>query len=156
VAGQPPRGYERVVLEHGKAPPQFVMSVQTVEAERAERQARLAAVVRSHADLTHTPLYHAVPQLAPGVQVQRKPVIAAGEFVWGNVLITAGYPEGMPCSHLVAQTVSLVDGRRSVADLLAALCRGSDVTQNAQIATHVLTALQILYVDGTIADLPGV
>jgi flavin-dependent dehydrogenase len=156
VAGQPPRGYERVVLEHGEAPTQFVDSVQTVEAERAERQARLAAVVRSHADLTRTPLYHAVPRLATGVQVQRKPVLAAGEFVWGDVLITAGYPEGMPCSHLVAQTVSLIDGRRSVANLLAALCQGSDATRGAQITTHVLTALQILYVDGTIADLPGV
>ena len=88
--------------------------------------------------------------------MQRKPVIAAGEFVWGDVLITAGYPEGMPCSRLVAQAVSLIDGRRSVADLLAELCQSSDATRGAQITTHVLTALQILYVDGTIADLPGV
>ena len=87
--------------------------------------------------------------------MQRKPVIAAGEFVWGDVLITAGYPEGMPCSRLVAQIVSLIDGRRSVADLLARLCQGSDATRSAQIATHVLTALHILYVDGTIADLSG-
>src|SRR5262249_22299567 len=116
VAGQPPRGYERVVLEHGQAPTQFVDSVQTVEAERAERRALIAAVVRSHADMTRSPLYHAVPRLATGVQVQRKPVIAAGEFVWGDVLITAGYPEGVPCSRLVALMVSLIDGRSSVAE----------------------------------------
>ena len=156
VAGQPPRGYERVVLEHGEAPAQFVESVQTVEAERVERRARLAAVMRSQADITRTPLYRAVPRLAPGVQVQRKPVIAAGEFVWGDVLITAGYPEGVPCSRLVAEMVSRIDGRRSVAALLAELCQSSAATQGGQIATHVLTALQILYVDGTIADLPGV
>jgi hypothetical protein len=133
-----------------------VESVQTVEAERAERRARLAAVIHSHTDITRTPLYHAVPRLASGVQVQRKPVIAAGEFVWGDVLITAGYPEGVPCSRLIAEMASRIDGRRSVADLLTALCQDSDATRNAQIATHVLTALQILYVDGTIADLPGV
>jgi len=156
VAGQPPRGYERVVLEHGQAPTQFVDSVQTVEAERATRRVRLAAVIRSHADITRTPLYYAVPRLATGVQVQHKPVIAAGEFVWGDVLITAGYPEGMPCSRLVAQTVSLIDGRRSVAELLTQLYQGSDAARGAQIAAHVFTALQILYVDGTIADLPGV
>lgn len=156
VAGQPPRGYERVVLEHGTAPTQFVESVRTVEAERAARRARLAAVVRSHTDITRTPLYHAVPRLAIGVQVQRKPVIAAGEFVWGDVLSTAGYPEGVPCSRLVAHMVSLMDGRRSVAELLAALCQGSDAARNAQITTHVFTALQILYVDGTIAHLPSV
>src|SRR5262249_24241933 len=72
VAGQPPRGYARVVLEHGQAPTQFVDSVQTVEAERTERRALIAAVVRSHADMTRSPLYHAVPRLATGVQVQRK------------------------------------------------------------------------------------
>jgi hypothetical protein len=105
--------------------------------------------------MTCTPLYHTVPRLAPGVQVQRKPVIAAGEFVWGDVLITAGYPEGMPCSRLVAEMVSRIDGRMSVADVLARLSQGSDATQRAQITTHVLTALQILYVDGTIADFSG-
>jgi flavin-dependent dehydrogenase len=155
VAGQPPRGYERVVLAQGEAPTPFVESVQTVEAERAARRARLAAVIHAQADVTCAPLYHAVPRLAPGVQVQRQPVIAAGEFVWGDVLITAGYPEGMPCSRLVAEMLSHIDGRMSVADLLARLSQGSDATQRAQIATHVLTALHILYVDGTIADFSG-
>jgi flavin-dependent dehydrogenase len=155
VAGQPPRGYERVVLEHGEAPAQFVHSVQSVEAERAARRARLAAVVGTPADMTHTPLYQAVPRLAPGVQVQRKPVLAAGEFVWGDVLMTAGYPEGMPCSRLVAQLVSLVDGHSSVAELLVRLCEARDETQRAQIAASALTALQILYIDGTITDLVG-
>ncbi|HEY5864167.1 MAG TPA: tryptophan 7-halogenase, partial [Candidatus Tectomicrobia bacterium] len=153
VAGQPPRGYERVVLEHGQAPTPFVDSVHTVEAERTARQAQFMAVARSHPDITRTSLYHAVPRLAPGIEVQRKPVIAAGEFVWGDVLTTAGYPEGMPCSRLVAQLVSLIDGHISVAELLARLCEGKDTTQGAQIATSVLTTLQILYVDGTIADL---
>jgi hypothetical protein len=156
VAGQPPRGYERVVLEHGEAPTQFVDSVHAVEAERAARQARFMAAARSNPNITRTLLYHAVPRLAVGVEVQRKPVIAAGEFIWGDVLITAGYPEGMPCSRLVAQMVSLIDGHRSVAVLLAELCQSSEATRGAQITTHALTALQILYVDGTIADLPGV
>ena len=155
VAGQPPRGYERVVLEHGQAPTQFVDSVHVVEAERTARRAQFMAVARSHPDITRTSLYQAVPRLAPGITVQRKPVIAAGEFVWGDVLTTAGYPEGMPCSHLVAQLVSLIDGHSSVAELLGRLCEGKDTTQGAQIATSVLTTLQILYVDGTIADLSG-
>jgi flavin-dependent dehydrogenase len=155
VAGQPPRGYERVVLEHGQAPTPFVESVHAVEAERAARRARFMAAARSHPDIVRTPLYSAVPRLAPGIEVQRKPVIAAGEFIWGDVLITAGYPEGMPCSRLVAQLVSLIDGHSSVAELLLRLCEGSEETQGAQIATSALTALQILYVDGTIAELSG-
>jgi flavin-dependent dehydrogenase len=154
VAGQPPRGYERVVLERGAAPAQFITSVQTVEAERQARRARLAAV-RTHTDLTRTTFYQAVPRLATGIAVQRQPILAAGEFVWGHVLITAGYPEGTPCSDLVAALVRRIDGRTSVAELLAILCADSDAAQQAQIATSVLTALQILYVDGTVADLEG-
>jgi flavin-dependent dehydrogenase len=154
VAGQPPRGYERVVLERGAAPPQFVASVQTVEAERQARRARLAAV-RTHPDLTRTTLYQAIPRLATGIAVQRQPILAAGEFVWGHVLITAGYPEGTPCSDLVAALVRHIDGRTSVAELLAVLCADSDAAQHEQIVTSVLTALQILYVDGTVADLAG-
>ena len=154
VAGQPPRGYERVVLEQGQAPPQFVESVHTLEAERAARRARLAAA-RTHPDLTRTTLYHAVPRLADGVAVQRKPVLAEGEFVWGSVLITAGYPEGLPCSALVAQLVSSIDGQTAVADILARLCAGQDAQQAAPIAASALSALQILYTDGTIAELHG-
>jgi flavin-dependent dehydrogenase len=155
VAGQPPRGYERVVLEQGQAPRQFVDSLGTVEAERAARQARLAAL-RTDTDLTRTPLYQAVPRLAAGVAIQRKPVLAEGEFIWGHVLLTTGYPEGLPCSALVARLVSLLDGHTSVAEVLARLRAGRDGQQGGQIAASALAALQILYVDGTIADLAGV
>jgi flavin-dependent dehydrogenase len=153
VAGQPPRGYERVVLEHGEAPPTFAHQVRLVESERAARRARLKATI-GHPDIRHTVLYRAVPHLAAGVQVERKPVLAEGEFVWGYVLTTAGYPEGTPCSRLVASLVSLIDGRTSVAGLLAKLCHGREaLPEGSQITHAALTALQILYVDGTIADL---
>jgi hypothetical protein len=71
------------------------------------------------------------------------------------VLTTAGYPEGTPCSRLVAQLVACIDGRTSVAELLARLCADRDEREGAQIARGALTALQILYVDGTVADLQG-
>jgi flavin-dependent dehydrogenase len=155
VAGQPPRGYERVVLEHGEAPPAFVHSVGLVESERAQRRARLSAAI-TDADIRRTGLYQSVPQLAAGVKVERKPVLAKGEFVWGDVLITAGYPEGIPCSRLVARLVSLVDGHSSVAELLAKLCAGQDATpEGVQLARAAVAALQILYVDGTLAALQG-
>jgi flavin-dependent dehydrogenase len=155
VAGQPPRGYERVVLEHGEAPPEFVRRVRLVESERAERRARLTTAI-THADIRRTVLYQAVPQLAEGVKVERKPVLAEGEFAWGYVLTTAGYPEGIPCSRLVARLVSLIDGHTSVADLLAKLCASQDATPAGdQIARAAVAALQILYLDGTLAALQG-
>ena len=60
--------------------------------------------------------------LPPALRYSVKPILAAGEFVWGHVLITAGYPEGTPCSDLVAELVRHIDGRTSVAELLAILC----------------------------------
>ena len=154
VAGQPPRGYERVVLEQGEAPEDFVSSVRAVESERKARQARLAAL-RTHPDITRTPLYQSVPCLAEGVRVLRKPVIGEGEFVWGYVLTTASHPEGTPCSTLVARLVSLIDGRTPVADLVAKLRVTNDAVQDAQIELSAVAALHVLYVDGTIADLSG-
>jgi flavin-dependent dehydrogenase len=154
VAGQPPRSYERVVLEHGEAPDEFVQSVHLVESERAARRAKLAAVLNP-TDTQRTALYRAVPRLDTGIKVKRTTVLAEGEFVWGYVLCTTGYPEGTPCSGLVARLVSLIDGVTSVGALLAKLGEGREAAERALIERSALAALQILYVDGTIADLRG-
>ena len=154
VAGQPTRGYERAVLEQGRAPAEFLASVGAVESEREQRRARLTAAGIPSAE-GDAALYRAVPSLSQGVQVQRKPVLGEGEFVWGYALTTEGQPEGTPCSGLVATMVSLIDGQTSVAQLLARLKDGSDADQAAQIEGSVPAALQILYVDGAVAELAG-
>ncbi len=154
VAGQPPRGYERVVLEHGEAPTGFVADVRTVETVRAERQARLATCMRG--DPTRAVVLQSVPRLATDVAVQRKPVLATGEFVWGDVLRTQGYPEGLPCSPLVANLVALIDGHRSVAEILTMLGQRGNTDQRTQLIAGAFKTLEILYVDGTIAELSGV
>ena len=149
VAGQSPRGYERVVLERGEAPEPFVRNVRAVESARAERRAQLASPGAPDSMLS------AVPRLGAGVVVRRKPILGEGEFVWGQVLITDGYPEGTPCSPLSAQVVSLVDGRASVAELLERLCAGQDEGRRAAIVPAVLQTLRILYVDGAVTGLLG-
>ena len=154
VAGQPPRSYERVVLEQGEAPAEFVHSVRSMESERVARRAQLATIL-NQADMQRTTLYRLVPRLDAGVSVERQPILAEGEFVWGYVLRTAGYPEGIPCSGLVARLASLIDGHTSVGALVAKLGEGREAAERALIERHVLAALQILYVDGTIADLQG-
>ena len=149
VAGQSPRGYERVVLERGEAPELFGRNVRAVESARAERRAQLAALGVSEALLT------AVPRLASGVAVKRKPVLGAGEFIWGHVLITDGYPEGTPCSPLAAQVVSLIDGLTSVAELVNRLCAGHDAARHVAIEQAALQTLRILHVDGAVTSLLG-
>ena len=151
LAGQSPRGYERVALERGEPPADVVEGVRAVERARAERTARL-----SPNSLTQDALLAAVPRLAPGAVLERKPVVAEGEFVWGHVLTTPDRPEGMPCSDLVGALVSRIDGRATVAHILTALCHPYPADRRPQIAAAALNALRILYTDGAVADLLGV
>ena len=59
----------------------------------------------------------------------------------------------------MAVLLSRVDGRTTVAQLIAGLSAGlsevSSATQREQIQRSVVSALQILYIDGAIADLKG-
>jgi hypothetical protein len=55
----------------------------------------------------------------------------------------------------VTQLVALLDGHTSIAAVLNRFCTGRSAEQSTQIAGHVLSALQLLYVDGTIAELAG-
>ncbi len=137
VAGQPPRGYERAVLSHGLAPAAFGHSVAAVETERRRRETQglpLDARIR----------------LADGVVLQRQPVLADGEFVWGYGLVTDGHPEGLPCSGLVARLLHGLDGSMTAAEAIAGLCRGLEPAASQQVEQAAFQALQILYVDGAL------
>ena len=150
VAGQPPRGYERVVLDRGQAPEEFIESVRTVETERLARTQWLAALA---ADPQRNQILNAVPRLAEGVQVQRKPVLAEGEFVPGQVLNTVSQPEGTPCSPLVAAVIGVIDGQKSVADIVDGMGQHLDQAAHAQLEEAVSRTIEILYVDGAVVGL---
>ena len=150
VAGQPPRGYERVVLDRGQAPEEFIESVRTVETERLARTQWLAALA---ADPQRNQILNAVPRLAEGVQVQRKPVLAEGEFAPGQVLNTVSQPEGTPCSPLVAAVIGEIDGQKSVADIVDGMGQHLDQAAHAQLEEAVSRTIEILYVDGTVVGL---
>ena len=150
VAGQPPRGYERGVLDRGQAPEEFIESVRTVETERLARTQWLAALA---ADPQRNQILNAVPRLAEGVQVQQKPVLAEGEFVPGQVLNTVSQPEGTPCSPLVAAVIGEIDGQKSVADIVDGMGQHLDQAAHSQLEEAVSRTIEILYVDGTVAGL---
>ena len=137
VAGQPARGYERVVLSRGLAPAAFGDSVAAVESERRRRE-------------THGLPHDAPLRLADGVLLQRQPVLADDRFVWGVGLVTDGHPEGLPCSALVAQLLTRLNGGATVSDAVASLCRGMDPATARQVEQAAAQALQILYIDGAI------
>ena len=152
VAGQPPQGYERMVLERGAAPTKFADSVRAVEEDRANRQAQIERYLESRSGQPPA-ILDATPKLRPEVRVERKPVAGDGAFEWGYVLVTEGHPEGLPCSNLVARLATTLDGKSTVADVLNAMAAEVEPSQQQQLLSSVLSTLQILYVDGTIAEL---
>ncbi len=151
VAGQPPQGYERAVLKHGEAPDDLLMGVSRIELERASRRKWFSSVT-ADSETVPTPIFNMAPCLARQVNVQTRPVLGEGEFVWGHVLTSPSQPEGTPCSGMVARMVSLINGHNMVADILAELGDGMNEGQNTQIVASAMTALQILYVDGAITE----
>ncbi len=141
VAGQPPRGYERAVLERGELPPETIAAINAVESERGARRNALDAerVLRS------------VPRLARGARVERMPIFADGEFAWSDALVSPQRPDGLPLSKPVAALAAGIDGRREtwrILDSLTAAIPSPD--QRRMAASAMLDALRLLAVDGAV------
>ena len=150
VAGQPPIGYERAVLDRGDAPPTFVSSVRAVEDERARRREQLQA---------SSPLAIAasVPVLDADERLERKPTLERDSFEWGFVLTSEGRPEGAPVSLPVARLLRGADGRSTIGqivDQMAAEAR-LNPNQRQQLLEQMVVAIGILYIDGAVEDLRG-
>ena len=137
VAGQPARGYERVALSRGLPPSAFGDSVAAVESERQRRREQ---------GLPPDILL----RLADGVRLQRQPVLAEERFVWGVGLVTDAHPEGIPCSALVSQLLSRLDGEGTASDAIASLCKGMEPSMAMHAERAAAEALELLYVDGAI------
>jgi len=146
VAGQPPQGYERVVLDRGIVPQSFAESVRAVEGRRAERDAAVQAAGGA--------LLEARPTVVRDARVVRQPVLEGVEFVWGQALVTDSRPEGTPCSPLVVELLRRFDGRTSLRTAIRALATAFGLDP-ATVEEAARAAVRILYVDGAIEELRG-
>ena len=150
VAGQPPIGYERAVLDRGDAPSTFVSSVRAVEDERARRRAQLQA--SSPLAITAS-----VPVLDPDERIERKPILERDSFEWGHVLTSEGRPEGAPLSLPVARLLRGADGRASIGQIVDQMAHEArlDLAARRQLLEQMVVAVGILYIDGAVAELRG-
>ena len=150
VAGQPPIGYERAVLDRGDAPSTFVSSVRAVEDERARRRAQLGA---------SSPLAIAasVPVLDPDERVERKPTLERDSFEWGFVLTSEGRPEGAPISVPVARLLRGADGNATIGQIVDQMAVEARLNPGPrqQLLEQMVVAVGILYVDGAVEELRG-
>ena len=152
VAGQPPRGYERAVLERGQLPADFISEIEGIHGERTRRSAEAAAAL-SGRGTAGPAIYQLVPILSQGVNVERKPVLGDGEFQWGYVLTTPDGPEGTECSPLVAALISEMKEGAPVAALLENLQRQFSSITPEKLEKDLLATISILYTDGAIDQL---
>ncbi len=141
VAGQPARGYERVVLDRGEAPPAFVAAVRDTEREREMRRDR----VSGQSDRTG----EATPALAGGVEVVVEPILEDGSFVRSHVIRSPERPSGVPVSPLVAAAVRLADGNRRVSDIADELA-GRVAVPATRLLPVLTEAFEILYIDSIV------
>ena len=141
VAGQPPRGYERAVLDRGDLPAGLRQSILDVE---SARQARGEGFDPASA-------MDAVPVAADGVRLERRPVFADGEFQWSIVLVSPQRPHGLPVSELVAALLSRIDGHHTTSQLIDRLTEGvASADQKRTASNAILDSLRILFVDGAV------
>jgi hypothetical protein len=154
VAGQPPQGYERVVLERGDAPPQFRAAVADVESERRRRAGVIARATPGV--LFESAYWRARPALEPGLQLRRAAVLADGEFEAGYVLKRPDGAVDLPISTLVATALTMADGVRSLGEIAAATAADLAIAEAGAIAEPVAAAFRILYIDGTVRALEGI
>jgi hypothetical protein len=148
TAGQPARGYERAVLARGDVPETLLSGVEELGKERAARRAQFDAFARA-AGQSGLALFAAVPRVLAGTAVERQPVLGAGEFERGYVLVSAERPEGSPVSPFIAALLEECDGSRSFAEVLDTLAARAGASR-ATLTGPAISALGILYTDGAI------
>jgi flavin-dependent dehydrogenase len=149
AAGQSPKGYERMVFEHGEVPDEYRQAITDIEHDRAERQRTLQ---RLPAEGRESRILQSVPALAPRAKVEKRPVLADGEFTWGAV-ISAPERETVPVSGLVARLAMEMDGKSTLQTLVGRIEVPDE--SRAQVTALAVRAAEILFVDGTIAELRG-
>jgi flavin-dependent dehydrogenase len=147
VAGQPPRGYERVVLEKGSPPEGFADEVAAIESARDRRAAEFRQLLAAGS------LGGLRPRLAPGAVLEEAPVLADLLFERGFVIRTEGRPEGVPLSSAAARLVSLLDGSRTVEEAVAVIVDGLDPDARSSLARASASLLQTLHVEGVLAGI---
>ena len=147
TAGQSAQGYERVVLEHGALPDEFIEGVHSFEGEWQSRRAEADALIATGAIMA------AVPALHEGARLEEQAVLGDGEFVAGLVLTIPGRSEETPLSGFVARLVRLIDGQRDLATIAAGVDPAADGDRLNAIRELVANAAAILYVDDAIASL---
>jgi flavin-dependent dehydrogenase len=148
VAGQPPAGYERVVIARGELPEDLASSVAEAERGFADRRAAVKTAGGK--------LVRCVPKLDPELRLERRPMPERGRFAWSDVVVSPMRPEGSPISPMVAAIIDQIDGRLTVAEVARRLGGALNPQQREELDRLVSFAVGTLYIEGAIQELEGI
>ena len=143
AAGQPPAGYERVVLDRGQAPEAVAAGIRAIQVERVRRSEKARAIANAE-------LLRRIPVLTEGMTVEHKPVLGKGEFVKGAVICGPQQAEDVPVSAAVAALAARIDGRTSLGEIASSLAPGSETEVRAKLERVAVDASRILFTEGVI------
>jgi len=119
VGGQTPQGYERAVIERGVVPAGLLDEVQRMEAWFQQRKDSTEALLRDP-----SALLRAVPTLAAQMRLEEKPGLGPQGYTPGFQIVSTG-PEaiagGYPVTAVIATCIAKMNGRRTVAEIIAAV-----------------------------------
>jgi len=144
VAGQPARGYERVVIDQGEAPDFIISAIREVEAVRNKRQIEIETYI---SDFRNT-----IPRLSSNIKLQNEPILGNDQFIMNYVVYTENQTVGFPVSNLIAASFPFIDGINSIEIILQRICTeyGIDIDVISPVITE---AFKIMYIDGIIDTL---
>ncbi len=142
VAGNAPEGYERVVIDQGHAPENFINAIEEAESNRVDR-ATLSQ------QFTNSELLTKSPKLVDGARLVKGATLGDGIYELGYLLQTPARPEGYPVIPPIALLLNTMDQKRTVGSLAEEVA--STLKLDAVITEQlVLVAIRNLAADGLI------
>jgi flavin-dependent dehydrogenase len=142
VAGNAPEGYERVVIDQGHAPENFINAIEEAEINRVDR-ATLSQ------QFTNSELLTKSPKLVDGARLVKGATLGDGIYELGYLLQTPARPEGYPVIPPIALLLNTMDQKRTVGSLAEEVA--STLKLDAVITEQlVLVAIRNLAADGLI------
>jgi hypothetical protein len=142
VAGNAPEGYERVVIDQGHAPKNFIKAIEEAENSRIDR-------ATFSQQFSNNELLLKSPTLVDDARLVKGATLGDGIYELGYLLQTSARPEGYPVIAPIALLLNLMDQKRTVRSLAEEVASTLKVDDSIT-EELVLVAIRNLAADGLV------
>ncbi|MCH2657716.1 MAG: tryptophan 7-halogenase [Dehalococcoidia bacterium] len=139
VAGQPAKGYERVVIDQGEAPDFIVNAIRQIEDDRNHRQLEIETYIQN--------FHNCIPKLDTEVTLKNEPILDDDQFIKNYVIYTKNRTIGYPVSNLIAASFPYIDGINTIETIVHEISIEYGIDTDT-IIPSITDAFKIMYIDG--------